>query len=37
MLQHDKAKGYIEKLVVEGGGAHSLQCVPVSMHMYCTM
>ena len=31
VLQHDKAKGCIEKLVVEGGGAHSLQCIPVSM------
>lgn len=30
ILQHDKAKGYVEKLVVDGGGAHSLQCIPVS-------
>ena len=33
VLQHDKAKGCVEKLVVEGGGAHSLQCIPVSMHV----
>ena len=31
VLQHDKAKGCVEKIVVEGGGAHSLQCIPVSM------
>ena len=30
VLQHDKIKGCIEKLVVDGGGAHSLHCIPVS-------
>ena len=31
VLQHDKAKGCVEKLVLDRGGAQSLQCIPVSV------
>ena len=33
VLQHDKAKGCAEKQIVEGGVAHSLHCIPVSIHI----
>ena len=37
VLQHDKAKACIEKLVVDGGGAHSLQCIPVSAAVFMSL
>ena len=33
VLQHDKAKGYADKQIVERGVAHSLHCIPVSIHV----